>query len=432
MCIVRNTRQWLSVHQPDPPGLIHDDPRLLPPWRGSSLFYRQFPLSFPVTHIPGTVHSQRFDDWPNACAHVSVDAVSAASPVVLPVVLIVVEDMNLSAGADRVVAAVGARAVRTEAPSRTTWLAAAAVILDEAGARRCAQAGMPRRDGVLLIGPEDPSVAIWTTAIDIGAQYVCALPHQEADMVRHLAETTERGETGPSRGRVIAVTGGAGGSGASVFAAALGRCADVSLLVDLDPCGGGIELLLGGEAAPGLRWPDLTPQSGRLSWTALREVLPRQDGMSFLSGTRSFHDLDPGAVGAVVDAGRRGGATVVCDIARQPAPVGVCALHSADLVVVVSSCDVRAIAATAAVTPVIRTLNPNIGLVVRGPAPGGLRAAEVAGAVAVPLLAAMRPEPMLAARLERGGLRLRQRSPLAQAARSVLGLLERNAEGRPS
>jgi hypothetical protein len=27
-----------GVHQPDPPGLIHDDLRLLPPWRGSSLF----------------------------------------------------------------------------------------------------------------------------------------------------------------------------------------------------------------------------------------------------------------------------------------------------------------------------------------------------------------------------------------------------------
>jgi hypothetical protein len=28
-----------GVHQPDPPGLIHDDLRLLPPWRGSSLFW---------------------------------------------------------------------------------------------------------------------------------------------------------------------------------------------------------------------------------------------------------------------------------------------------------------------------------------------------------------------------------------------------------
>ena len=36
VCIVSITRLWPGVHQPDPPGLIHDDPRLLPPWRGSS------------------------------------------------------------------------------------------------------------------------------------------------------------------------------------------------------------------------------------------------------------------------------------------------------------------------------------------------------------------------------------------------------------
>jgi hypothetical protein len=30
------------VYQPDPPGLIHDDPRLLPPWRGSSLFWETY------------------------------------------------------------------------------------------------------------------------------------------------------------------------------------------------------------------------------------------------------------------------------------------------------------------------------------------------------------------------------------------------------
>ena len=29
---------YAGVYQPDPPGLIHDDLRLLPPWRGSSLF----------------------------------------------------------------------------------------------------------------------------------------------------------------------------------------------------------------------------------------------------------------------------------------------------------------------------------------------------------------------------------------------------------
>jgi hypothetical protein len=38
MCIVSITRPEPRVYQPDPPGLMHDDPRLLPPWRGSSLF----------------------------------------------------------------------------------------------------------------------------------------------------------------------------------------------------------------------------------------------------------------------------------------------------------------------------------------------------------------------------------------------------------
>jgi hypothetical protein len=39
------------VYQPDPPGLIHDDPRLLPPWRGSSLLWGKF-LAWPSAVYP--------------------------------------------------------------------------------------------------------------------------------------------------------------------------------------------------------------------------------------------------------------------------------------------------------------------------------------------------------------------------------------------
>ena len=45
VCIVSFTRLRSGVHQPDPPGLIHDDPRLLPPWRGSSFIYGSFPFA---------------------------------------------------------------------------------------------------------------------------------------------------------------------------------------------------------------------------------------------------------------------------------------------------------------------------------------------------------------------------------------------------
>ncbi len=278
---------------------------------------------------------------------------------------------------------------------------------------------------------------MWSAAIEVGAQHLYALPAQETDLVRLLAELSDaaaQGRPAQRAGRVIAVTAGRGGGGASVFAAALAHCAcsprraGEALLVDLDGCGGGIDLLLGDESVPGLRWPDLSLQGGRLNWLALRDVLPRRKGVSVLSATRTYCDIDPGAAVAVVDAGRRGGATVVCDVPRQLNHTGVDVLESADLVVVVTSCDVRGIAATCALVGVVRTANPNLGLVVRGPAPGGLGVTDVLGVVPAPLLAAMRPEPMLAQRLEQGGLRLRSRSPLAAAAHTVLGLLDQRGK----
>ena len=153
-------------------------------------------------------------------------------------------------------------------------------------------------------------------------------------------------------------------------------------------------------------------------------MLPQLRELSVLSGTRTFHEIDAGAAASIVDAGRRGGATVVCDLPRQPTSSSLRVLETADLAVIVTSCDVRGIAATAAVASVIRTVNPNVGLVVRGPAPGGLRAGEIVDIATAPLLAAMRPEPMLAVQLEHGGLRMRRRSPLAAAARTVLRVLQ--------
>lgn len=225
------------------------------------------------------------------------------------------------------------------------------------------------------------------------------------------------------RGHAVAVVGGCGGAGASLLAVALAQAAGDALLVDLDPWGGGIELLLGGENTPGLRWPDLALQGGRLNWAAVRDALPRHRGVSVLSGTRRGHEVDAGPVHAVVDAGRRGAVSVICDLPRRFTDAAQAALGAADLVVVVSRCDVRACAATGALAPVLAAVNPNVGLVVRGPSPGGLRAAEIAGITGLPLLAAIKAQPQLGAQVERGGLRLGRRSALAVAARQVLGVL---------
>lgn len=335
---------------------------------------------------------------------------------------------------DRIAAAVGVRVVHAgdrSAVSRKTWLAATAVVLDQVAADRCGRDALPRRTHVSVLTSAEATKATWAAAIAVGAQYVLRLPEQERELIRELAEAAESARSARSvrddelRGEAIAVIGGCGGAGASLFAVALAQTAIDALLVDLDSWAGGIDLLVGGESAPGLRWPDLALQGGRLNWPAVREALPRHRGISLLSGTRSGYELAPGPVEAVIDAGRRGGVTVVCDLPRRLTEVTQAALDSADLVVLISPCDVRACAATSTIVPALAAINPNLGLVVRGPSPGGLRAAEVADIAGVPLLASMRAQPRLAEQLERGGLQVRGRSALAAAARRVLSVLAR-------
>src|SRR5882757_4399792 len=157
---------------------------------------------------------------------------------------------------DRVAAAVGVRVVHAggrASVSRKTWLAAAAVVIDQAAADRCGRDALPRRAHVTVVTGAEATTATWATAIAVGAQHVLRLPDQERELVRGLAEAAESVRDDRVRGQVVAVIGGCGGAGASVFAVALAHAAADPLLVDLDPWGGGIDLLVGGEGAPGLR-----------------------------------------------------------------------------------------------------------------------------------------------------------------------------------
>jgi hypothetical protein len=142
-----------------------------------------------------------------------------------------------------------------------------------------------------------------------------------------------------------------------------------------------------------------------------------------LSSVRSGNDVESGPLAAVIDAGRRGGATLICDLPRRLTRSVELAVDAADLVIVVAMADVGSCAAAAAVASALVAINPNVGLVVRGPSPAGLRAVDVARTVELPLLAAMRAQAGLAAMLERGGLRISGRSPLGAAARQVLAVL---------
>ncbi|MCX5043165.1 hypothetical protein OG921_08285 [Aldersonia sp. NBC_00410] len=315
-------------------------------------------------------------------------------------------------------------------PGRQVWSRARAVVLDAAGAAACVRERMPRRPGVVLAVDGEPGLMHWQAATAVGAEQVVALPAGAAELVRVLAQRP----AGGGGGAVVAVLGGRGGAGASTLAASLALIADetrTSLLVDCDPAGGGLDLLLGIEDRPGLRWPGLVVEDGRVSALALHHALPvAGKRISVLACGRAPDGREPSpvAVQAVLDAGREADDLVVCDVPRDRGPASAAVLASADLVVLVVPAELRAVAAAESTADFVRTHNPHQMLVVRGPAPGGLRALDVADALGLPLVAQMRPEPRLDGQLERGGLRLGRRGPLRRAAVAVLDALVERAE----
>lgn len=312
---------------------------------------------------------------------------------------------------------------------RQRWPVAPLVLLDGAACGRCAEAGLARRDGVIVVAAGAPGPEVWQHAVAVGAEHVAILPDAETWLVGALADAVE---APAQRGRVLAVLGGRGGAGASVLAAATAtRAADDGdvLLVDCDALGGGLDLVLGVEDSAGLRWPGLSLTAGRVAASSLHAALPTSAAgangrLTVLSCDRGGHEPDAAAVRTVCAAGRRAGDTVVCDLPRHACQPATAALECADLAVLVVPAEVRACAAATGVAERVTRLGAALQLVVRGPAPGGLTPGDVARALGVPLLAGMRPQPGMAGALDRGQLPGRRRGPLATTAESVLAALD--------
>ena len=154
--------------------------------------------------------------------------------------------------------------------ARRAWSAAPLVLLGQDLLAGCLVAGLPRRPGVAVLGEDLDDASIWRRAVEVGAEHVVFLPDAEPWLVSSLADAAE-GVVGS--GRLVAVLGGRGGAGATTLTVALALAAVRrgcrALLVDGDPLGGGIDLVLGGEQATGLRWPDLGDTQGRMPAQAL-------------------------------------------------------------------------------------------------------------------------------------------------------------------
>jgi secretion/DNA translocation related CpaE-like protein len=351
----------------------------------------------------------------------------AAGPAGLPpaLPLLVTADPDLLDDALRLAAAAGVELHVEPEPgaARAAWATAPLVLVGSDRARACLSGGLPRRAGVVLVGLDLDDAGVWRLAVELGAPDVVFLPDAEGWLVDRLARAVEDDDPPAA---VLAVLGGRGGAGATTLAAALAvtgaRAGHRALLVDADPLGGGIDLVLGGEEQDGLRWPDLAGSRGRLPAASLRSALPRVHDLTVLSWDRGdTAAVSAEAVTAVLGAASRSSDLVVVDLPRCLDAGAAAAAAAAHAVLLLVPAEVRACLAAARVAAAVRPLCEDLRVVVRGPAPAGLEARVVADSLALPLAGVLRPEPGLAAALERGEVPGgRGRGPLATFCRALL------------
>ncbi|WP_240109755.1 septum site-determining protein Ssd [Streptomyces sp. MUM 203J] len=330
--------------------------------------------------------------------------------------LIVTDDAELLDDLLRLSAAAGAQPdVHHSAPvGKAAWDTAPLVLVGADAAVRCR--GMTRRHGVLLIARDLDDPDLWRRAVEIGADDVSRIPDAESRIVGRIADVTE----GAGRQALtVGVLGGRGGAGASTLACALAvsaaRTGLRTVLVDGDPLGGGLDVLLGGEQAEGARWPELASAEGRVAGTALEESLPLLHGVRVLSWDRGTTAAVPAeAMRSVLAAARRRGGIVLADLPRRIDEVSVEALAQLDMGLLVVPGELRAIAAAKRMAAMAGTVLGDLRVIARGPYTAGIDETWVARALGLPLAGELPTEPRLLAALDDG-------RPPGDSASSPLG-----------
>ncbi len=277
----------------------------------------------------------------------------------------------------------------------------------------------------VLIAVEDPSTVARTAAdafgaaARLGADHVAILPVAAEWLVQRMIAAVEP-PVAPAT--TVGIVPGCGGAGATMLAAALAvegqRSGLRTVLVDGDPLGGGIDLVLGAETAEGLRWPALAASKGSLRPSTLVDALPRIAGMAVLSWDRTAAADTSGHVfDTVLGAAQQAFDFVVVDLPRHAAGGVVRACHHVQLVV---PARVRAAVGAAQVAGRLRSGHDRVGVIVREDERGGIPAQQVADAVGLPLTARMRAERGLAGRIDRGESLPTRRSSLAATAAGLV------------
>lgn len=280
-------------------------------------------------------------------------------------------------------AAVGLVTAETLEASAELWSGAAAILIGSDV--RGALAGW--RGPTIVVGAATDAEQMWRQASLLSADRVAVLPESAQWLANYLTRLRE-----PAlHSGVIGVMGGCGGAGASTLAALLaaGACArgQESLLIDGDEWGGGLDLAIGMQDLPGLRWRDLLNASGAINPEQLAASLPRAHGISLVSWQLGAVDVPAAGIGPaiaeVLKASSEAFETVVVDLSRSADGVSNLAGYCDAYVVLVPA---RARATVAARALIAALPSVPVGVVVRGPVGEGVDARMVADALGHPCL----------------------------------------------
>jgi secretion/DNA translocation related CpaE-like protein len=338
--------------------------------------------------------------------------------------LLVTADDDLLGDVLRLAAAAGATLEVAHEPGGALrdWARAGVVLVGADQAAGLAAHRPPRHQHCYVLGHGPADDPLYRPALALGARSVVELPAGETWLVELLTDELDGTR---AAARTVGVVAGSGGAGASTFAAALALTAAASgpaLLLDLDPWGPGLDHVVGLDEVPGVRWDALTAASGRLGSRSLRAALPERDALAVLTWSgATTTDLEDAAVREVLSAAQRGSEVVVIDLPRSLTGIAGEVAGRCDEVVLVVDATVPGVASASRAAARLRTRGPAVGAVVRSTG-GPLAAPAVAEALGLPLLADYRSRRRVAEQVDLGlGPLGSRRSPLARAARAVLG-----------